>query len=164
TGEANLRNSVSYGDGVYRTRDGGETWQHLGLEKTEHVAKILLDPRKGDTAFVCATGSPWKDNAERGVFKTADGGKSWQKVLYVDAATGCGDLAMDPQNPDHLLAGMWQFRRTAWSMDSGGPGSGLHVTWDGGATWRRLQPEEGLPDGDLGRIGIAFAPSDPRIA
>jgi photosystem II stability/assembly factor-like uncharacterized protein len=162
TGEGNLRNSVSVGNGVYRTRDGGETWQHLGLEKTERIHRILLDPRDPERAFACAIGQAWGENAERGVFRTTDGGRNWQKVLFVDERTGCGDLAMDPGNPDHLIAGMWQFRRWPWHMKSGGPGSGLHVSWDGGASWKRLQEEEGLPAGELGRIGVAFAPSDPQ--
>lgn len=163
TGEGNPRNSASVGRGVYRTRDGGRTWSKLGLEKTEHVHRILLHPSEPETAFVAALGTTWGENEERGVFRTRDGGKTWQKVLYVDARTGCGDLAMDPRNPDKLFAGMWEHRRWPWSFRSGGPGSGLHVTLDGGETWTRRGEPEGLPGGELGRIGLAIAPSDPRV-
>jgi len=159
TGESWVRNSVSVGDGVYRTKDGGETWEHLGLEDTEHIARIVVSPKDGDTAWVCATGHLWNANEERGVFKTTDGGKSWKKVLYVDEDTGCSDLVADPQEPGILYAGMWQFRRSPSFFDSGGPGSGLYRSMDGGASWERL--ENGLPEGKLGRIAVAVAPSRP---
>ncbi len=163
TGEGNVRNSASVGNGVYKSLDGGETWQHLGLDKTERIHRILLHPSDPDVAYVCAPGQEWGENAERGVFRTLDGGASWDKVLYVDARTGCGDLALDPANPDKLFAGMWQFRRWPYFFRSGGPGSGLHVSRDGGTSWKKLQEEDGLPKGDLGRIGIAIAPSDPEV-
>jgi photosystem II stability/assembly factor-like uncharacterized protein len=163
TGEGNPRNSASVGRGVYRTRDGGKTWQKLGLERTEHIHRILLHPTQPETAFVAALGATWGENDERGVFRTRDGGKTWQKVLYVDPRTGCGDLTMDPRNPDKLFAGMWEHRRWPWSFKSGGPGSGLHVTLDGGDTWTRRTEDDGLPAGELGRIGLAVAPSEPRI-
>ncbi len=161
TGEANPRNSASVGDGVYKSMDGGRHWDHLGLEKTEKIGRVLLDPRRPEVAYVCALGSSWAETAERGVFKTTDGGKSWTKVLYVDETTGCADLAIDPGNPNHLFAAMWQHRRWPWFFRSGGPGSGLYTTFDGGATWTKKTPEDGLPEGDLGRIGVAVAPSDP---
>jgi photosystem II stability/assembly factor-like uncharacterized protein len=163
TGEGNVRNSASVGNGVYRTRDGGKTWQHLGLDRTERIYRILLHPTDAETAFVCAPGREWGENAERGVFRTTDGGRSWSKVLYVDERTGCGELAMDPGNASHLLAGMWQFRRWPWFFKSGGPGSAMYATWDGGTTWKKLQQEDGLPKGELGRMGIAFAPSRPEV-
>lgn len=161
TGESWTRNSVSVGDGVYKTTDGGDSWQRLGLEQTERIARIALHPRDGNTAWVCATGHLWDDHPERGVYKTADGGKSWKKTLFVDDKTGCSDLAVDPQDPRILFAGLWQFRRTPWSFHSGGPGSGLWKSTDGGETWRELT--RGLPDGDKGRIAVAPAPSRPSV-
>lgn len=163
TGEGNPRNSASVGNGVYRSRDGGETWQLLGLEGTERIHRICLHPTNPDVAYVAALGTTWGENTQRGVFKTDDGGKSWQRVLFVDNRTGCADLVMDPTNPDKLFAGMWDHRRWSWSFRSGGPGSGIHVTRDGGVTWKRLTEEDGLPAGELGRIGLAIAPSEPRI-
>lgn len=163
SGEGNPRNSASVGRGIYKTVDGGKTWTKLGLEKTERIHRILLHPTRPEVAFVAAFGTSWGENEERGVFKTSDGGKTWNKVLYVDERTGCGDLVMDPRNPDKLFAGMWEHRRWAWSFKSGGPGSGLHVTRDGGDTWNKLDDEAGLPSGELGRIGLAIAASDPRV-
>ncbi|MEZ6038265.1 MAG: hypothetical protein R3F29_12345, partial [Planctomycetota bacterium] len=163
SGEGNPRNSASVGRGIYRTVDGGQTWQKLGLDKTERIHRILLHPQQPDTAWVAAFGTSWNENEERGVFKTTDGGKTWNKVLYVDERTGCGDLTIDPRNPDKLFAGMWQHRRWPWAFQSGGPGSGLYRTVDGGATWQRLGEREGMPAGELGRIGLAIAPSDPRV-
>jgi len=159
TGESWVRNSVSVGDGVYRSTDGGESWKHLGLEDTEHIARIVVSPADGDTAWVCATGHLWNANEQRGVFKTTDGGTSWKKVLYVDENTGCSDLATDPQDPRILYAGMWQFRRSPSFFKSGGAGSGLYRSTDGGTTWERLT--NGLPEGELGRIAVAVAPSRP---
>lgn len=161
TGESAVRNSVSVGAGVFRTTDGGDTWEKLGLEGTERIARIAVSPKDGKTAFVCATGALWSDSAERGVFRTVDGGKKWEKVLYVDAKTGCADLAMDPQEPRILYVGMWQFRRTPWSFTSGGPGSGLWKSTDGGSTWRKVT--KGLPSGDLGRIGLDVSPARPAV-
>lgn len=163
TGEGNPRNSASVGNGVYRSLDGGETWSHLGLPESERVHRILLHPGEPDTAWVCAMGRTWGENRERGVFRTTDGGASWSQVLFVDERTGCADLAADPRNPAKLYAAMWDHRRWPWFFRSGGPGSGLHVSHDGGDTWRRVTPEDGLPEGDLGRIGVAVAPSDPRV-
>ncbi len=161
TGESWTRNSVSVGDGVYKTTDGGESWERMGLADSERIAAIVVDPRDSDTVYVCATGRLWSSGGERGVYKTTDGGKTWAQVLGVDENTGCSDLAMDPQEPDILYAGMWQFRRWPWFFYSGGPGSGLYKTTDGGKTWKRL--ERGLPAGELGRIAVAVAPSRPSV-
>ncbi len=163
TGEGNLRNSASVGNGVYRTWDGGQTWTHLGLEKTEHIHRLIVHPTQPETVWVAATGTAWGENPERGVFKTTDGGKTWRRVLFVDERTGAADLAIDPRHPDRLLASMWTARRWPHRFESGGPGSGMFLSEDGGATWKRLTASDGLPAGELGRIGIAFAPSDPDI-
>ncbi len=163
TGESNVRNSASVGNGVYRTLDGGKTWAHVGLDGSERIARIVTHPTDPDVVWVAALGREWGENAERGVFKTADGGATWKKVLYVDERTGAADLAIDPSNPNKLFAAMWQFRRWPFFFRSGGPGSGLHVTHDGGTTWTRLQPEDGLPKGVLGRIGVAFCRSHPEV-
>ena len=163
TGEGNPRNSMSVGNGVYKSVDGGKTWQHLGLDKTERIHRIVLHPRDPNVAWVAAMGQAWGQNPERGVFKTVDGGKTWTKVLYVNERTGAADLAIDPTNPNKLFAAMWEYRRWPWFFNSGGPGSGLHVTHDGGATWKRYTEEDGMPKGTLGRIGLAIARSNPSV-
>jgi len=159
TGETWVRNSVSVGDGVYRSTDGGSTWTHLGLADTERIARIEVNPMNGDIAYVCATGHLWDANEERGVFRTKDGGATWEKVLYVDENTGCSDLSMDPHAPNVLYAGMWEFRRWPYFFNSGGPGSGLYRSIDGGDTWQELT--NGLPEGDKGRIAVAVSPPQP---
>ncbi len=159
TGESWTRNSVSVGAGVYKTTDGGDNWQLMGLADTEHIGRIVVNPKDGNIVYVCALGHLWNSNAERGVFRTKDGGKTWKKVLYVNDDTGCADLAADAQNPDLLYAGMWQVRRYPYKFISGGPGSGLFRSTDGGETWKPIR--KGLPEGDLGRIGISAAPSRP---
>ncbi len=163
TGEGNVRNSASVGNGVYKTLDGGKTWKHLGLDGTERISRISLHPNDPNVAFVAAMGREWGENAERGVFKTVDGGKTWTKVLFVNEKTGCADLSMDPSNPNKLFAAMWEFRRWPWFFRSGGPGSGLHVTVDGGQSWSKLTEEDGLPKGLLGRIGVAFSRANSQI-
>ncbi|GAB4149037.1 MAG: hypothetical protein Fur0037_17360 [Planctomycetota bacterium] len=163
TGEGNLRNSASVGRGVYRTRDFGRTWEKLGLEHTEHIRRIVLRPDDGDVAFVAAMGTAWGENEERGLFRTKDGGKTFEKVLFVDPKTGCADVAMDPRNPNKLFAAMWQFRREPHTFASGGPGSGLYRSLDGGDHWQRLDAHDGMPEGDLGRIGISISRSDPDV-
>src|SRR5687767_7690452 len=163
TGEGNPRNSMSVGNGIYKSVDGGKTWQHLGLEKSERIHRIVLHPRDPNVAWVAAMGQAWGQNAERGIFKTTDGGRTWNKVLYVNERTGAADLVIDPTNPNKLFAAMWEYRRWPWFFNSGGPGSGLYVSHDGGATWRRFTEEDGMPKGQLGRIGIAIARSNPSI-
>ena len=161
TGEGNVRNSTSIGGGIYKTMDGGRTWAKLGLERTERINRIALHPTNPDIAYVAALGTLWGENEDRGIYKTSDGGKSWQKILYVDQKTGATDVKIDPANPDKLYAAMWQFRRKPYHFNSGGPGSGLHLSYDGGKTWSRKTQEDGLPEGELGRIVIAPSPSDP---
>ncbi|HEX3551672.1 MAG TPA: glycosyl hydrolase [Thermoanaerobaculia bacterium] len=161
TGESWTRNSTSVGDGLYKTTDGGDSWQRAGLENSERIARIQVSPGDGNTVWVCATGHLWDSHPDRGVYKTTDGGKTWRKVLFVDPDTGCSDLAVDPQDPAILYAGMWQFRRTPWSFRSGGKGSGLYKSTDGGETWRTLK--SGLPAGDKGRIAVAVAPSRSSV-
>jgi photosystem II stability/assembly factor-like uncharacterized protein len=163
TGEANMRNSVSVGNGVYRSLDGGRTWKHLGLATSEHIRRIVLDPRNPEVAYVAALGKLWGEGGERGIYKTADGGRTWKRVLSVDDRTGGGDLAIDPANPNKLYAALWQVRRWPWALQSGGPGSGLYVTYDGGESWKRYTEEDGLPKGDLGRIGLAVSRSNPEV-
>ena len=163
TGEGNPRNSVSVGNGIYRSLDTGESWTHVGLDSTERIHRIVVHPRDPNVVWVAALGRLWGENPERGVFKTTDGGATWERVLYVDERTGAADLVLDPSNPDKLIAAMWDYRRWPWFFRSGGPGSGLHVTLDGGATWKRLTERDGMPSGELGRIGVAFCRNFPNI-
>lgn len=161
TGESWTRNSVSVGTGLYRTKDGGETWQKMGLENSERIARIVIHPKDSNTVFVCVPGHLWNAHPDRGVYKTTDGGKTWNKILYVDENTGCSDLSIDPENPQILFAGMWQFRRRPYNFESGGPKSALYRSGDGGATWKQLKT--GLPTGILGRIAVAVAPSKHNV-
>lgn len=159
TGESCTRNSVSFGEGIFRTTDGGDSWERVGLEKTERIAKVVVDPNKPDTVFAAAPGALWGPSPDRGLYRTTDAGATWTKVLFVDDATGVSDVALDPAEPSIVYAASWQFRRTAWSFVSGGPGSALWKSTDGGTTWRRLA--KGLPGGPLGRCALAVAPSRP---
>ena len=161
TGETRTRNSISVGNGVYKTINGGEKWEHLGLEKTDHIAKILINPENTDEVYVAALGNVWAQNEDRGVFKTTDGGKTWEKILYVNEGTGCADLAMDPSNPNILYAGMWDFQRKPYTFRSGGPGSGLYRTTDAGKNWEKVNIASDR--GELGRIAVAFSPVNPNI-
>lgn len=161
TGEGNPRNSLNLGAGIYKSMDAGKTWKKMGLEKTICIHRVVIDPANPNTVYAAAIGNPYAEHNERGVFKSTDGGETWNKILYVNDTTGCADLVMDPSNPNKLIAAMWQFRRTPWNLKSGGAGSGLYITIDGGKNWKKLTKEDGMPDGQLGRIGIAFARSMP---
>ena len=160
TGEYCWRGDITYGDGMYKSIDGGRTWTHIGLRDTQSIAKVRIDPTNPDIVYVAAMGHPFGPNAERGVFKTTDGGKTWQKVLYKDDHTGAVDLVMDPTNSNIMYAALYQAQRLPWDMISGGPGSGLYKSNDGGATWKPIQGE-GFPRGVLGRIGVAVSGGDP---
>src|SRR6266581_683326 len=166
TGESWVRNSVSVGDGVYKSIDGGENWTNGGLKDSEHIAKILVDPKDGNSVYACATGHLWDDNDERGVYKTSDGGKTWRKVLAgPNGSTGCGLIAMSPLAPRTIFASLWDFRRQGWTFRSGGPGSGLYVSTDGGEHWTDLNDtnSKGLPEKPWGRVAVAVAPSKPNV-
>jgi photosystem II stability/assembly factor-like uncharacterized protein len=161
TGENNSQRSVGYGDGLYRTEDGGRSWKKMGLEKSEHIARILIDPRDSNVVYVAAQGPLWGPGGDRGLYKTTDGGKTWKNILSISENTGVTDVVMDPSNPDVLYAAAYQRRRHVWTLINGGPESGIHKSTDGGATWTRLRA--GLPNVDLGRIGLAISPADPRV-
>ncbi len=161
TGEGNPRNSLNLGAGIYKSLDAGKTWKKMGLDKTICIHRVVIDPVNPNTVYAAAIGNPYAEHPERGVFKTTDGGETWSKILYANDTTGAADLIMDPSNPNKLIAAMWQFRRTPWNLKSGGKGSGLFITVDGGKNWKQLGKEEGMPDGQLGRIGVAFSRSMP---
>lgn len=161
TGEQNNRQSSSWGNGVYRSNDGGATWTHLGLDGTAAIAKVRLHPTDEDVAWVAAAGNLWRAGPDRGVYKTTDGGRTWTKALYVDSLTGATDLVLDPANPDVLYAATYQRMRAPWGFNGGGPGSAIYKTTDGGSTWQKLA--NGLPEGDKGRIGLAIAQTYPRM-
>lgn len=160
SGEADMREDITQGNGMYKSTDGGQTWTRIGLEDTEQIGRVLIDPHDPNVVLVAALGHPYGPNAERGVFRTTDGGKSWTKVLYKDENTGAIDLASDPQDSKTVYASLWQTRRPPWNVypPSNGPGSGLYRSTDGGATWQPI--ENGIPKEGLGRIGIAVAPTD----
>ena len=160
TGEANPRNNVSYGDGLYKSTDGAKTWQRVGLAGVWSVSRIAIDPHDTRHVVVGAFGDPYRDSTDRGVYVTFDGGRTWSKSLYVSPSSGASDIAMDPSDPNVVYAGMWHFRRVPWTFASGGPDDGLYKSTDGGRTWRRLTGN-GLPAGYTGRIGLAVAPSRP---
>jgi photosystem II stability/assembly factor-like uncharacterized protein len=161
TGENNNQRSVSYGDGVYRTLDGGKSWKRMGLEKSEHIGKILVDPRDSSVVWVAAYGPLWSSGGERGVYKSTDAGESWAQVLAIDADTGVSDLVLDPRDPDTLYAAAHQRRRHVWTLVGGGPGSAIHKSTDGGKSWRKLA--SGLPKGEAGRFGLALSPQNPDV-
>jgi photosystem II stability/assembly factor-like uncharacterized protein len=161
TGENNSQRSVGYGDGVYRSDDGGKSWKNMGLKSSEHIGKIVIDPRNSNTVYVAAQGPLWGPAGDRGLYKTTDGGKNWKKVLSISENTGVTDVVLDPRNPDVLIAASYQRRRHVWTLINGGPESALHKSTDGGATWTKLKT--GLPTEELGRIGLAMAPSNPDI-
>ena len=161
TGEPQNRQSSGWGNGVYKSTDAGNTWRHMGLEGTKHVGRILIHPRNPDVVYVAAVGDLWGPNEERGVFRSKDGGETWEKVLYIDEHTGAIDLAMDPGDPNTIFAAMYQRQRTGWGFNGGGPGSGLYRTFDGGDSWTELT--EGLPEGDKGRIGVDVFRRDGNV-
>lgn len=160
TGGQNNRQSTTWGNGVYRSDDAGESWEHLGLTKTRHIARVLVHPKNPDVAYVAALGNLWKGNEQRGVYKTSDGGESWEKVLFIDKFTGVVDLVMDPKNPNTLYAATYQRLRRTWGFNGGGPGSGIYKTTDGGENWTEMT--NGIPSGDKGRIGLAIAETAPK--
>ncbi|HET9389876.1 MAG TPA: hypothetical protein VFO44_09540 [Steroidobacteraceae bacterium] len=161
TGEACPRGNITYGDGVYKSLDAGKTWEHVGLTDTRHIGAIVIDPHNPDVVLVAALGHAFGPNEQRGVFRTADGGKTWQRVLYRDHDTGAIDVALDPHDPNIVFAALWQMRRQPWSFSSGGPGSGLYRSADGGLTWKQIQGH-GLPDGPLGRIAVSVSGADSQ--
>jgi len=162
TGEACIRGNISHGDGVYKTVDGGKTWKNMGLRDSRAIGKVIIDPNNADVVFVAALGHPFGPNTERGIFRTRDGGKTWDKVLFKDENTGGIDIAFDPRNSHILFASLWEARRTPWSLSSGGPGSGLYRSNDGGTSWKELTGH-GLPKGPYGRIGVAVGANSDRV-
>jgi photosystem II stability/assembly factor-like uncharacterized protein len=161
TGEAHIRSHISIGNGVYKSLDAGKTWNHMGLDSTGRVARIVIHPQNPDIVFVCAQGHNYGPQQDKGVYRTTDGGRSWTQVLFVDPNTGCSDLAMDPTNPAILFAGFWQLEIKTWGRESGGPGSGIFKSSDGGLTWRRLRGN-GLPERDHGKVALAIARTNPN--
>src|SRR5712692_3513086 len=159
TGEACIRGNISYGNGVYKSLDGGKTWKNIGLKDTQHIGKVVVDPRNPNIVFVAALGHAYGPNEERGLFRSTDGGVTWQKVLFKDNKTGAIDVVFDPNNSNTLFTSLWEVVRTPWSLSSGGPGSGLYKSTDGGSTWKRLEGH-GLPAGIMGRIGVSVSGAD----
>lgn len=162
TGEGNPRNSLNGGYGIFKSLDGGRSWKSMGLEKTRHIHRVVIHPNNPDVVYVGAIGSPWGEHKERGVYKTTDGGKTWKQILFNNNKTGAADLIMDPSNPNKLIAAMWEHKRDPWFFKSGGKGSGLYITHNGGNNWKKITEKEGFPKGELGRIGVAIAPSNPN--
>ena len=163
TGEGNPRNSLNGGFGVFRSLDAGDTWKSMGLEYTRHIHRIIIHPNNPNIIYVAAIGSPWGEHKQRGVYKTINGGETWMKILNGNENTGAADLVMDPKNPNKLIAALWEHKREPWFFKSGGKGSGLFITIDGGKNWIKKTEEDGLPKGDLGRIGLAFSTNKSQI-
>src|SRR5436305_4403471 len=171
TGESWTRNTVSIGDGIHKSTDGGETWTHAGLENSERIAKIIVSPKNSDTVFVAVPGALWSDSPDRGLYRTTDGGKTWKQILQGgNLSTGCTSITIDPTNPDVMFAAMWDFRRKGWEYRSGGDSptapsaSGLFRSGDGGDTWTEITPDtnKGFPKKPYGRLAVAIAPSDAK--
>ncbi len=163
TGEGNPRNSLNGGYGIYKSLDGGKNWTLMGLEKTRNIHRIIIDRDNPDIVYVAAIGSPWGEHKERGVFKTIDGGKTWKNILFVNDKTGAADLVVDANNPNKLIAAMWEHRRKPYTFTSGGKGSGIYISFDGGENWSKKSKDDGLPEGDLGRVGLAISKSNPKV-
>jgi photosystem II stability/assembly factor-like uncharacterized protein len=163
TGEGNPRNSQNSGKGLFRSLDAGKTWKFMGLGETKVIHRILIDYHNPSTVYVGATGTPWGADKNRGIYKTTDGGKTWNNILFTNELSGIGDMVMDPANPRKIIAAMYEHVRTPWDFKSGGPGSGLFITYDGGENWKKLTEKEGMPKGMLGRIGISIAAAKPNV-
>jgi photosystem II stability/assembly factor-like uncharacterized protein len=163
TGEGNPRNSQNFGLGIFKTINGGKDWTYMGLGNSRAIHRVILHRDNPEVVFAAGIGSAYGPNEERGVFKSSDGGKTWRKVLYVNDLTGCAELIADPKNPNKLYAAMWEYRRWPWFFKSGGTGSGLYVSYDAGETWEKRSSKDGLPEGELGRIGLAVAKSNPDV-
>ena len=161
TGENNSQRSVSYGDGVYKSLDGGSTWKNMGLKESEHIGNIVVDPRDANVVWVAAQGPLWRSGGDRGLYRTTDGGATWERVLHISDDTGIAEVRLHPEDPDTILASAYQRRRHTWTLINGGPESGLHKSTDGGKTWREIKT--GLPDVDKGRMGLCFSPADPDV-
>src|SRR5436190_12017236 len=157
-GESPIRGDVSHGDGVYKSTDAGKTWKHMGLADTRQIARVRVHPRNPDIVYVAALGHVFGPNDERGVFRSTDGGKSWQKVLYRSNKAGATDLILDPNNPNTIYAALWEVYRQPWTLESGGPGSGVFKSTDAGDTWSDITRNQGLPKGTIGNIGLAVSP------
>jgi len=163
TGEGNPRNSHNSGAGVFKTVDGGKTWKYMGLKETKLIHRIVINENDPNTVLIGAMGSAWGKSKHRGVYKTTDGGQTWNNTLYLGDNVGIADMVVDPSNPNKIMAAMWEFGRTAWGFNSGGKNSGIHLSYDGGSTWKKLTDKEGMPKGDMGRVGLAFSKSKPNI-
>src|SRR5947208_17068189 len=160
TGEAWIRSHISIGNGIYKSTDAGKTWEHMGLDTTARIARVVVHPTNPDVVYAAALGHAYGPQQQRGVYRTMDGGKTWDRVLFVDENTGAADVVMDPTNPRILFAAMWQIVIHTWGRESGGPGSGIYMSRDGGATWKRLTGN-GLPAKPFGKVGPAIAPNNP---
>jgi hypothetical protein len=161
-GETQLRGSITQGDGVYKSIDGGKTWKHIGLSDTQAIARIRIHPTNPDIVYVAALGHPYGDNKERGIFRSRDGGETWEKILYKSPKAGGVDISIDRTNPKVIYASLWQVYRKAWKMWGGGPFSGIYKSTDGGDTWKELTNNSGMPEGPIGKIGMAVSPADPK--
>ena len=163
TGEGNPRNSQNFGDGIFKSLDGGKTWRNMGLKGSRALHRIIIHRDNSDVVFVAGIGSAYGPNEDRGVFKTTDGGKTWKKCLYVNSETGCADLITDPSNPNKLIAAMWEYGRKPWTFNSGGKGSGIYVSYDAGETWEKRTDKDGLPKGEIGRCGLTLCKTKPNV-